>query len=290
MRDIPDIYKYAAIALLVLSLMFILKGLGAGPSGVALGPVESVADRAEKTVALEMDLYPPVPEMMPDLNDGYIFNQERQFEEDDFAAAGAGGGRPGATIDLNEVVYAGSLIVGNIRKALITYQETAPVKKRVVNRRKGGQARKSSAKKTFRHKQLDLGEDFMGYKVAKIETGRIVFERGSEKIEKFLYDGGKDRVVVQSALRTEVPRTSAAGKTGQQATADRRQNPPAARATVPVTSRAATPPVTTKPDTSKTSSAPATRRSRRSQRFKGLDPSVLAKPPTTSPQNQTEPR
>ncbi|MEN8142214.1 MAG: hypothetical protein ABFQ82_01290 [Thermodesulfobacteriota bacterium] len=287
MRDIPDIYRYAAIAILVLSLLFTLKGLGGGPSGVGSGSVGSAPDNAGKTVVPEMILYPSVPEKMPNLNDGYVFNQERQFEEEDLTAAGSRGVGLGGTIDLNEVIYSGSLIVGDIRRALISYQEAAPAPARVKNRRTRTPARKSSVKKTYRHKQLDPGEDFMGYKVAKIESDRIVFERGSEKIEKFLYDGSKDRVVVKSAA----PKTSAATKGVVPPTTGRRSSPPAARTATPAKPRAATSPVKTRNNTGKTLPAPATRRSRRSQRFLGLDPSVLATPPTpTSPQNQAEPR
>jgi len=297
MRDIPDIYRYAAIALLVISLLFLLKALGGGPSGFVPVFEESIAVKPEKTVALKMDLYPPVPEKMPDLNDGYIFNQDRQFEEEAFTVAGAGGRGMGGSIDLNEVVYAGSLIVGNVRKALITYQEAIPARQRVANRRKRGQARKSRVQKqkAYKHKQLDPGEDFMGYKVAKVEVDRIVFERGSEKIEKFLYDGSKDRVVVQSAVRTGAPKTSAAGKAGLSAASGRRQSSPADNPRADqLSARARTliPPGKIKSNTSKTTPpADATQRSRRSQRFKGLDPSVLGIPPTgVSPQNQTEPR
>ena len=291
MRDIPDIYRYAAIALLVFSLLLILKGLGGGLTGFVPGPVEPGDDKTGKKVAAEMDLYPPLPKMMPDLNDGYIFNKERHFEEDDTSGVWSLG--PAGSIDLNEIVYSGSLIVGDVRKALITYQEMASTPKPVANRRTAGrQPRKSRAKKTYQHKQLDPGEDFMGYKVAKIESDRIVFERGSEKIEKFLFDGSKDRVVVKTATRTVAPKTSGAGRTVPPAATSRRQSPPPAKGTAPppVTPRAAKPPVTTRPDARNTPPASASRRSRRSQRFLGLDPSVLAQPPAASPQNQTEPR
>lgn len=292
MRDIPDIYRYAAIAVLLFSLLFILKGLGAGPSGFVTAPIASGSAKAEKSVLPAMALYPPVPEKMPDLNDGYIFNQERLFEEDDFTAAGSGGAGLGAAIDLNEVVYSGSLIVGDVRKALITYQEAVPAKPRATAGRRGVRPKKSRTQKTYRHKQLDAGEDFMGYKVAKIESDRIVFEKGGEKIEKFLYDGGKDRVVVKSAVRTGGPQTVAAEKTVQPAaTAGRRQVPPPARSTVPVKPRRALTPSAARPGTSKTTPALPTRRSRRSQRFLELDPSALVPPPTAvSPQHQSEPR
>jgi hypothetical protein len=198
----------------------------------------------------------------------------------------------GANIDLNEVVYSGSLIMGDIRKALITYQESTPAPQRAKNRRTRTPARKRTTKKTYRHKQLDSGEVFMGYKVAKIESDRIVFERDSEKIEKFLFDGSKDRVVVKSATRTKATKTPSTGKAVVPATTGRRQSPPSAgRANIPVKPRATTSPVMTKNNTGKTSPVPAPRRSRRSQRFLGLDPSVLTTPPTAErPQNRAEPR
>ena len=148
MKDIPDIYRYLVIALLILLLLLIMKGWGGGVIGVAPGQIESSGDKAEKKIDLKMDIYPPVPPEMPDFNDGYLFNQERQFLEDESNGLVAGAGALGP-VDLNEIVYSGSLILGDVRKALITYQEATSVKPRVANRRTGRKPQKNSVQKTF---------------------------------------------------------------------------------------------------------------------------------------------
>ena len=117
---------------------------------------------------------------------------------------------------LEQVFYAGSVIVGDRRQGLITYQE---------NNRSGAQPNRSSrfsarsrnvavkpASET-QYKVLKPGDRFLGYVVAAIEPDKIVFEKGGEKVEKFLYDQNKKRPEVSETPRA-TPSPAQAGVNG----------------------------------------------------------------------------
>ena len=215
MKDLPITSRIAILVALVFTLAGILRQFvaeppeGLRPEVVATSEGESV----EKPAPPEAVLYPPVPAVLPDLYDGYLFNSERIFEEVALDSPRGGSG----TVDLAEVTYAGSLIVGEIYRGLIVYQEKSPVARRSATpSRRGARTRRTAAKVVSKYKQLERGAQFMGYLVAEIEKDRIVFRKGDEVIEKFLYDPSKDRAGLGSAAKSQavkasraVPRTSA---------------------------------------------------------------------------------
>jgi hypothetical protein len=272
LRDLPNIARIAVVGLLLASLLLILRQCG---SGNGSGPVETDASGQKKEAAgailPEAVFYPAVPGTLPDLNDGYLFNKDRFLDESDLADASPSGF--GAdTIDMEALVYSGSIIIGDLRKALVAYQEKAPVVQRGARRNVRTRNQRKPAKGAYIHKQLELGELFMGYRVARIEDDSIVFEKGSEKIEKFLFDASKERVEIKSSTPASPPASTV------QPRAIKTVSPPPGRpASQPPQARPR--PTTTKPgSSSETPANSPSRRVRRSQRLLGIDPSFV--PPT----------
>jgi hypothetical protein len=262
-RHMPTAVRVAIIVGLLISLLILMRQCGSDqgmvPTGVEDQPKGQ--DRVKESTP-ELRFYPDVPATLPDLNDGYIFNEERHLEVSDSDAPTLSIGGPD-TIDMQEVVYSGSIIVGDLRKALIAYQQKTPVKKR-VGRAARSKKQQKAVKGSYKHKQLVIGEVFMGYRVAIIGDNRIVFEKGSEKIEKFLFDAGKQRVVIKSS--SSGPQTTKEAASTQVRPPPQGSAPSAFRGRPTATGQA-------KPV------IPQNIRSRRSQRLLGLDPSLVMPPP-----------
>jgi hypothetical protein len=138
-----------------------------------------------------MIFYPPVPVALPDLNKGYLFNEERMIE----GAAGENGGGTEEdltepSVDMDTVFYAGSIIIGEMRKGLVMFP---PAKMPVPTRRTP--TKQAPAPPTERnYVQLGVGETFSGYNVVAVEPDRIVFQKGADTIEKILNDPKKTRI------------------------------------------------------------------------------------------------
>ncbi len=187
----------AAIAL-SLSLIFLVKeSIVALRAGDSLAPPVSedrqaakpqTAYPAEKNVIF----YPPVPIALPDFNKGYLFNEERMIEG---AADGNEGGQEeedtaALSVDMDTVFYAGSIIIGEVRKGLVTFPspQTAALNRKITDRQAAPPARERN------YAQLAVGENFSGYDVIEVEPNRIVFQKGPDTIEKMLNDPKKTRI------------------------------------------------------------------------------------------------
>ncbi len=260
----------AILVALVLTLTGILRQFVAGPAEGLRPEVSTGAEgeSAAKPTFPEAVLYPPVPAVLPDLNDGYLFNSERKFEAVAVDTAGGGNG----AVDLDEVTYAGSLIVGEIYKALITYQEKSPVARSPASTaRQAARTRRAAPKVVSKYKQLEQGAMFMGYLVEKIEKDRIVFSKGDEVVEKFLYDPDKDRTVPGSAAKS--PGKAAATRAEPRTPVQRTVSPPA-RNVSPATAVANARRVV--PESGHDTGQPAAAEliKSRSERLLGLDPSL----------------
>ncbi len=273
MRDLQNIVRIAVVGLLLASLLLILRQCSSD-SGSGTVEAEAPGQKKEAAAALlaETDFYPAVPGTLPDLNDGYLFNKDRFLDESDLEDE-APNSFGADTIDMEALVYSGSIIIGDLRKALVAYQEKAPVVQRGARRnvRSRNQRKPKPAKGAYIHKQLEVGELFMGYRVARIEDDSILFEKGSEKIEKFLFDASKKRVEIKSSPSASSPASAA------QQRAVKTVSPPPQRTGVPPKAR--TRPTMTRPGSNSDPAAkPSSRRTRRSQRLLGIDPSFV--PPT----------
>lgn len=282
MKDLPTTLRLVILVALLLSLAVILRQLFAESTDAQrFEIVASSSDDSESKpdpLPNMPVLYPPVPAVLPDLSDGYLFNGARLFEkvEEDMTSSSAG------SVDLAEVSYAGSLIVGEIQKALVSYLDNSPATRRTSGSRGVvAKTNRTSATGASRYVQLMVGEKFMGYVVEKIEIDRIVFRKGDDMVERFLYDQNKDRAVIVSEVK-ELPAEVAEPPAA--ATVDRSVSPsPTRRAVV-------SPPPVSGPRTgvpsrltrsapgAKAPSAAKLRRIQMEERLLGLDPSLGTAP------------
>lgn len=118
----------------------------------------------------------PVVGVLPDLNEGYIFNAERNL-----AAGGKDGqSRSAGNVGMDKVQYNGSIISQDNTRALLSYPLGSPVGSR-----------------TQGFLRVVVGDTVDGYKVAEILPEKIIFSRGGQKITKLLYDKTKERIQAQ---------------------------------------------------------------------------------------------
>ena len=268
MKDLPITLRMGILVSLVLSLLAILWQIVAEPTEVLHPAAIATNEEAttEKPVPPVAVFYPPVPAVLPDLNEGYLFNSTRSFTEIESDLPGAASN----LVDLSEVSYVGSLIVGDLHKGLIIYHEKIPARRQTSpTSRRAARQRKPVVKTVAKHKLLVLGEKFMGYIVEKIEKDRIVFKNGDEIVEKFLYDQNKKRVTVVSAAKSQAAKVAirAAQQAPVQRSVSRSTQNIAKKAADVKVSRVAPQPITTPP--------PAKVIKKRSERLLGIaDPSL----------------
>jgi len=171
------------------------------------GPGPHKGETVPESVARDkgaVDFSYVVPQPLPDLHKGYLFNAERslvieevtELEPDDKDGTGE------TDIDFDTVSYAGSIITGDLRKALVTYSVAPPSRTRsrsaAIRSRNTRTARAAASQN--KHAQLALGDTFSGYKVVDIKAEKIIFQRDEEQIEKLLHDPEKQRLIVPSPI------------------------------------------------------------------------------------------
>lgn len=142
----------------------------------------------------KLNLQPTAPMVMPDLKQGYLFNEDRLIEsEADKLAEDAEdhGNDLGISADVDQLTYSGSIIGDTFSQALVSFP---PGKEAVKPQRSGSRRQrvsKSSAEETAR---LKVGDVLSGYLVAEISPDKLVLKKGDEVLEKFMYDPNKKRV------------------------------------------------------------------------------------------------
>jgi len=160
-------------------------------------PLRNLAVKGKKEAPAAMvpglqSLQPTPPATPPDLNQGYLFNAERNLV--------AGGGKDGQSqnagnVGIDKVQYSGSIIAGDNTKALLCYplggQTAAPP---------GGSASVTQKQGFLR---VVVGDTVNGYKVTEILPEKITFSRAGQKITKLLYDKAKERVQGQAQTARE---------------------------------------------------------------------------------------
>lgn len=158
------------------------------PPAPAADKVAAVKARGEK-----VRFYPDVPDPLPELTSRYVFNEERHL-----AVAGKedGAGKvqvatDGLRVNMDELYYSGSVIIGDSRQALVSFTELVDKGKKRRTKKSKNKGKSSSARKYAR---LKVDETLGVYLVTAIETHRIVFSRGTEEIVKTLYDNSKKRL------------------------------------------------------------------------------------------------
>jgi len=271
-------FRFFVIVGLFLSLVFLGRGMLAALNPLELPPPVSppVKKPVPKKGIRLADFYPKPPVVMPELSDGYLFNEERLLvtaEPEAPEEPAAEPEEPALAVDMETLEYVGSIIVGELRKGMVAFTVLEPQAKQAPKRRLPAPGRrlpgrqttakkvskKPSSKKYATVKEKD---DFYGYTVVLVAPDRIVFSKGDSKVEKLLYDPEKERLApppitrqaARPAARPAPAGRSAARPAARPATPVRpptRQTPAAARpsARLPASphSRATTPPPATRP-------------------------------------------
>lgn len=172
----------------------------------------AVKEKKSRSVsgAGKLSFYPAVPTPLPDLKEGYLFNEERLLEEEEEEYP-AEGDDLGIRVNMDDVVYAGSLITGTIRKGLVSFLDKS--KAAISKKRKSFRKLAGSSKKQ-QYARLVIGDVFSGYRVSAVEPKRIVFKKGDEEIVRLLNDPAKIRikpkplpVKKKKITKTTTPRT-----------------------------------------------------------------------------------
>ncbi len=155
-------------------------------------PEKEKARRIRTLPSRPARFYPQTPAVLPDLNKGYVFNAERSLSEED---QDEGDGEVvEVSVDIDKVTYSGSIITREKRIAIIAYPAPRITPQRVAGR--PVRIRRPIAGGPLEHKQVAEGDVFSGYTVAAILPEKIIFEKGSEKVEKPLFDEAKERVKI----------------------------------------------------------------------------------------------
>lgn len=157
----------------------------------------------------KVNFYPTPPSPLPDLAENYIFNAERHLvteEEKKNKEAEKKEEKEeskGPEVDMDELIYSGSIIMEQTRKALVSYKEKVENQRR----RRPFPGRREPGQKTGERKFALLGvNDTLGsYTVASVESEKIVFQKNGQTIEKMLHDEKVSRIILPSARRSAEP-------------------------------------------------------------------------------------
>ena len=188
---------------LLLTFAFLVKGIADTWRGESI-PAPSAAQPARSRTAPEatrVRFYPPVPSRLPDLNQGYVFNEARSLADDDQAPDDNTAQE--ASVSISDVIYVGSVISGEQRLGIISYPVKEPPAQRPRSFSRPG---RRGGSVEYEHDRLAPGETFSGFTVADVLPDRIIFEKGGRKIEKLLSEADKERTPpppqVQEAQKT----------------------------------------------------------------------------------------
>ncbi|MCK5322551.1 MAG: hypothetical protein KAJ45_00350 [Desulfobulbaceae bacterium] len=177
-------------------LIFLIKLGFEGGQGEPLPEPDILAKPASVLVPMQgkINFYPPVPAHLPDLNEGYLFNEERHVEGEDEPVSDERDDIGEFWGDFDDVRYVGSIISGKLSKGIVSY----PVQKKK-------RARTSSpgqySGKNLNYARLVVGDKFSGYKVTGVFPDKMIFEKSGETTEKLLYDTEKQRIVAPVVTR-----------------------------------------------------------------------------------------
>ncbi len=201
----------------------------------------------KRPVVPNLQFYPSVPSPLPDLYAGYLFNEERFLEKEGDKDKEEPKDESGTelAVDIETVYYTGSIIIGNLRKGLISYSpKRTPA---AAKKTKRPVKKPASRQKSIKYAQLVAGDSLSGYKVVSVEADRIVFEKGSETVEKMLYDSEKKRIVPPPPPKKKVVKRKATASTSKKKRVVLGKKAPTIRKRVQTTRKGSTSNKTTKP-------------------------------------------
>jgi hypothetical protein len=197
---------------LLASLFYLVKYIQPVTEPVAPGKVVSRQEKpaAEAEGDAPSGFNPEVVAPLPDVNKGYVFSEKRKYEKEDPANAAKVAQVEQGPDPLTTVLYSGSIISGDLRRALVIYQELP--RDAAPRRSSPGRAQPPAAGQgEMQKKQLNQGDRFLGYVVEAVEPDRIVFAKGDRKVEKFLYDREKKRIEPPEVSQRQVLPTEISG-------------------------------------------------------------------------------
>jgi len=160
--------------------------------------------------------YPKPPVVMPNLDEGYLFTEARVRGEEEVVeeAPPEEVENPEGSVDMETLQYVGSIIIGELRKGMLSFSLRQPQSKSTPQRRiadrRSSHMRKVPKKGSLQKKHATVSEkdEFYGYQVSEVGADRIVFAKGDATVEKMLYDPEKERMKAPPvAKRPPVART-----------------------------------------------------------------------------------
>ena len=198
--------RIAVIIFLILSSVVLVRGAILSWQDPVLPALEIKADdkTTERVKPKRIVFYPRPPAPLPDVLDGYLFNEERILARESAEESEGPIESDLLSIDMGKLLYTGSIIVGDVRKGMVSYSiaDSTARTAAATSRRSTTRSTRTGISvddKTKRHIVVEQGRNFAGYKVVAVEPERIVFEQDGEKIEKFLYDSSKKRIIASSS-------------------------------------------------------------------------------------------
>lgn len=177
---------------LLFSLLFMIGGIA---TTIKTDPLSVKQENKKKKRAQQskpepaikpIRFYPAPPAKLPDLNTGYLFNENRS--QGGTAQQKGADGQQINVVDVKDVFYVGSIIVGETRKGLVSYPTA---KKKSTASKAKRKTSSSNNEQVF----LKLGDNLGGYEVTDVEPDKIVFKKGSDVVEKMLNDPDKQRMI-----------------------------------------------------------------------------------------------
>lgn len=227
-HDTGTLIRLVITVVLGVALLLLARGL---VTAWRQNPLSSLDIAADKPPAMRAkpdrpapQFYPAIP-TLPDLHQGYLFNTERSLAESGRTAVTA------TAVNVHEVLYTGSVIIGEVRKALLAF----PLGQPAAGARRPGMMGQGSSQG---HIQVTTGDTVGGYTVSEILPTKIVFKKSTELVEKHLNDSKKERSAPPARARVAAP-------------------PPTAPAPLPNGSKPAPEPATTAPFPTPPAAAPA---------------------------------
>ncbi len=193
--------RYGAIAILVLSVFLMIRGISETWEDRTM-PSSEVSRKPPspgKNIVGDIVFNPTVSANQSEFKDGYLFNPQRALALETGLAAGEdnlAGNNVGIQTNIHQTTFSGAIITDSFKKAIITYTSVAVTKTQknypsVLSRRSKVPAKLQTTIKTT---QLMEGNLISGYTVTSIEADKIVFTKKGEIIEKYLYDPNKERL------------------------------------------------------------------------------------------------
>lgn len=135
-----------------------------------------------------LNLNPTKHPQLPDLSAGYLFSAERFLAKD--ARQSKMGKGYGQNIRMEDVFFSGAILGEGYKKAIVSYTLGQQPTNRAI--RPGSNTRTQHASRP-ESVQLEVGDQLGGYTVKEITSDFISFMKGSDIIQKTLFDPDKKR-------------------------------------------------------------------------------------------------